>query len=452
MIKRIFLFLFLATMWASVTAQVNVTSGTQVRIVGNVHIVIQDLDFDQNGTMIPGESTVKFTGSTASAISGDAVDFYSLIIDKVGVDLSLEDSINVTEQVIFTQGNFDLAGQPLNLLTTGEIQNESETSRFFSSTANGRILRQVEFAGPLADADSGNLGLTITTTASMGQTQIIRSHDAQTLAFGTSINRYFEIIPTNNNNLNATIRFDYFDAELNSLPEGSLLLFKSNDQGNTWSLLGTNLSSTSTNFLQQGGVDDLGRITASTQTSFPVEWLEFTAEPYEDRYSLLSWVTGSEQNNEGFFVERTLDEGNNNWETIGFVPGQGTTPTPSVYEFIDETPGVGENLYRLRQIDIDGTENYSEIRNVYFEPGLDVKLYPNPAAGAMTYLEVELPESQDVRISITDNHGKTVYESKQGLLAGRNKIGIQVETLAEGMYYIRLDGKGLSVPLKLQVK
>jgi hypothetical protein len=60
----------------------------------------------------------------------------------------------------------------------------------------------------------------------------------------------YNILPTNNTNLNATVRFKYFNGELNGLNENSLVFFKSND-GINWSVLGFTSRDTVTNFVEK---------------------------------------------------------------------------------------------------------------------------------------------------------------------------------------------------------
>ncbi|MCI4669831.1 MAG: T9SS type A sorting domain-containing protein [Bacteroidia bacterium] len=431
-------------------AQVNITAGTQVRIMGTTQIVIQDLDLIQNGSLTPEQSTVIFSGSNSSSILGSSIELYNLTVNKTGANLIIGDSTNVSNNVTFTLGNIDLAGKSLNLLSTGSLQNESENARAFSSSNGGRILREYEFIGAVNSVDAGNLGLTLSTGGVMGLTQIIRSHDAQTFPGGDGIDRYYEVIPNNNSGLNATVRFEYFDGELNSLPEGDLLLYISQDNGSTWTSLGASNSNTNTNFLEQSGINEFGRITAATQATFPVEWLDFTAEPFKNRFSLLTWVTGSEQNNQGFLIERGLENSPNQWETIGFVEGEGNSTTPTIYEFVDQSPSSGENFYRIKQVDFNGTFDYSQIRSVFFEASFAANLYPNPA-NISTYIDFELADDQRVKVLLFDGAGKLIRSNEYELFAGKNKIEIPVSELADGIYYIRLEGKGLSTNLKLQV-
>jgi len=80
------------------------------------------------------------------------------------------------------------------------------------------------------------IGAVLTTATNLGNTEIRRGHTLQSgLNGGTSIKRYFDITPTTNTGLDATLVLKYDDSDLNGKPEPSLKLFKSTNTGSTWS-------------------------------------------------------------------------------------------------------------------------------------------------------------------------------------------------------------------------
>lgn len=110
----------------------------------------------------------------------------------------------------------------------------------------------------------------------------------------------------------------------------------------------------------------------------PVELVSFTAEELNGKVHL-NWTTATEKNNLGFEIEKSTD--NSNWEKLGFVSGNGSTTIASHYSFADGNITPGLISYRLKQLDYDGTFNYSEIVNVNVEVPLHFSLeqnYPNP--------------------------------------------------------------------------
>jgi hypothetical protein len=97
----------------------------------------------------------------------------------------------------------------------------------------------------------------------MGSTVIARGHAVQGGAGGGSIKRYFDITPTTNTGLNATLVFKYDDTELSGATESDLVLFKSTDSGASWASAGGSVNATA-NTITLSGVNDLSRWTAAT--------------------------------------------------------------------------------------------------------------------------------------------------------------------------------------------
>jgi hypothetical protein len=122
----------------------------------------------------------------------------------------------------------------------------------------------------------------------------------------------------------------------------------------------------------------------------PVELQSFTAEVIENNVQLF-WLTATETNNSGFEIQRTSPlpspyqgeggEAGRGWETVGFVPGFGTTTEVHHYSFVDEGLQSGNYQYRLKQIDFDGSFEYSNIIEVTIDAPTKFALeqnYPNP--------------------------------------------------------------------------
>jgi hypothetical protein len=107
----------------------------------------------------------------------------------------------------------------------------------------------------------------------------------------------------------------------------------------------------------------------------PITLLSFTGEKVDERVQL-RWQTASEQNNEYFEVQRSLDR--EHWETIGVVAGAGNTSTANSYRLEDSEPFDGTNYYRLVQVDHDGTTTQSETVAVSFVREDAFVAYPNP--------------------------------------------------------------------------
>ena len=141
----------------------------------------------------------------------------------------------------------------------------------------------------------------------------------------------------------------------------------------------------------------------------PVELLAFNAIANEQNV-LLQWQTASEENNSGFEVQRSKDA--QNWEVLDFVKGYGTTIEIQNYKWLDKTPLSGTSYYQLKQIDTDGTYEYSEVIVVDMKlKQNDLEVSPNPTTDFLSY---QVANMDDVRsVQLFDVYGKLLKVATQ---------------------------------------
>ena len=94
----------------------------------------------------------------------------------------------------------------------------------------------------------------------------------------------------------------------------------------------------------------------------PVELASFEATADGENTVELSWQTASETNNEGFEVQRQLGE--DDWTSLGFLEGAGTTTEAQTYLYTAEDVPAGSQQFRLKQVDLDGDSTYSDTASV----------------------------------------------------------------------------------------
>jgi len=158
---------------------------------------------------------------------------------------------------------------------------------------------------------------------------------------------------------------------------------------------------------------------------------------------MINWETISEINNYGFNIERSAfsnDEINHNWNTLGFVPGNGTTNEFHSYHFEDKDLFAGEYHYRLKQIDNNGIFKYSPTVNVAILPNQFAlyQNYPNPFNPSTT-ISYDLPTNDFVTLKIYDvlgNEITTLVNEQQQ--AGYHKINFDAFSLSSGMFFYTL--------------
>lgn len=179
----------------------------------------------------------------------------------------------------------------------------------------------------------------------------------------------------------------------------------------------------------------------------PVELINFEGSLIENRTAVsLSWSTGTEINNEGFYIEKSIN--GENWEILGFVEGNGNTSDKQQYSFNDIDISQS-SYYRLKQVDYDGQFEYSWLIFVSIvEAGYDpIVLSPNPVSDNMS-LDGLINEIYDIQI--TDLSGKIfLVINKSSLLSAEKKINDLLYLFPKGLYVIKFANPGYVEVIKL---
>ncbi len=172
----------------------------------------------------------------------------------------------------------------------------------------------------------------------------------------------------------------------------------------------------------------------------PVELSSFTAEVIYERVHL-KWITETEVNNYGFEIERK--QVGNEWQRIGFIEGYGTTSESNEYSFINNITDINIRLikYRLKQMDFDGSYEYSEEVLVNNPAPADYTLqqnYPNPF-NPVTTISYSLPLKSEVELVIYNALGEEVMKlANEEKEAGRYSVDFNASNLSSGIYFYRL--------------
>jgi photosystem II stability/assembly factor-like uncharacterized protein len=171
----------------------------------------------------------------------------------------------------------------------------------------------------------------------------------------------------------------------------------------------------------------------------PVELTSFSAIISNSKVQLY-WSTATELNNHGFEIERSLDK--TIWATIGFREGYGTRSEPQDYTYSDDISEISSSkfYYRLKQIDFDGSFEYSDIVEVEIAPSVFFlsQNYPNPF-NPSTSIQYAISSRQFVTLKVYDVLGKEIATLvNEERIAGTYEIIFNSSSLASGIYYYQI--------------
>jgi len=166
----------------------------------------------------------------------------------------------------------------------------------------------------------------------------------------------------------------------------------------------------------------------------PVELIYFTGEE-ENKFNKLTWATATEINNAYFSIEYSRD--GQGFKEIGQVEGAGNSIETIEYDFLHENPNVGDNYYRLRQVDLDGSFEYSSVVVVNRGGDNNISIRPNQVTGVVNVFLHE-GYKKNTKGMIYDLLGAEVMNVN--LPANATQYNIDVTDLPSGHYFFRLEG------------
>ncbi len=317
----------------------------------------------------------------------------------------------------------DLNGQAITLGSNGRLVEGS--NRLYCSAGTGTIATTRNLNN-ITNENVGGLGAQITTSANMGSTTITRLHHK----FNHAINRYFDIHPTNNSGLNATLVFHYLDSELNGKNETALKAFKSTDGGETWSDQGGTVD-TEANTVTVTGIGSFSQWTLSDENPIAVSLLAFSAVR-RNRSALIEWRVDNTIGIAGFRVRKS------NSPHGPFLPlhdGLITTGENSVeprnFSVIDPSCD-SQAWYQLQIVMLDGSVHNSSAAPL--SESAAVASQPLPSAFALhpnfpnpfnpsTAVAFDLPQDEYVSLNVYDLKGRLVASLVDGHCpAGRHNV------------------------------
>jgi hypothetical protein len=175
----------------------------------------------------------------------------------------------------------------------------------------------------------------------------------------------------------------------------------------------------------------------------PVELTSFTGA-FVGNDVQLKWATATELNNRGFEIQRSIN--GSDFATVAFVEGFGTTTEQKQYSFTDRNVTARVNhAYRLKQIDFDGTFDYSQVVNLGYTLPVAFALeqnYPNPF-NPTTNIIYSVPVKSNVTLDVYNLIGQKVITLFEGEVeAGKHSSQFNASSMSSGMYFFKLTAVG----------
>jgi hypothetical protein len=190
------------------------------------------------------------------------------------------------------------------------------------------------------------------------------------------------------------------------------------------------------------GGNGLVIVTVTTSSVLPVELIFFNASGNEKLVNL-NWATSNEINNDKFIIESSID--GEIFSSIGEIQGAGTSTERHDYRFTHYTPSEGTNYYRLKQMDFDGTYEYSKVVAVEMKGNDDIVIFPNPAQDKF-YIQYNRSDAP-TRLSLYDALGRRLNVQFGGI-GGQYEVDLSAD-MPKGVYWLRVEvaGKIRSIPV-----
>jgi hypothetical protein len=173
-------------------------------------------------------------------------------------------------------------------------------------------------------------------------------------------------------------------------------------------------------------------ITLNNTFVAPVKLTSFTTNLTNCSTTTLHWQTTQEQNNKGFTIEQSTNA--IDFYSVGFVPSKGNGSTVQNYNYTTSTLINGKIYFRLKQIDNDGRFEYSPVVSVVVKCAANnLTISPNPANKIITIQGLQN----------NSKHSYEIYDGKGALIKTIKEVfsnTINIEELAVGIYYLKIDG------------
>ncbi len=169
--------------------------------------------------------------------------------------------------------------------------------------------------------------------------------------------------------------------------------------------------------------------------ALPLSLIDFSATASVNKV-LLKWTTTAETNTNGYTIEYSSDAVS--WSNIGVISAKNVAGI-NQYGLTHYQPVTGNNYYRLKMLDKDGSFKYSKVALVKFSGISAFTIYPNPVKGTLT-TELFKTQAEKLNVKIIDITGRVLQSKQVQAQSGDNIFQLNTSSLSKGTYLIVVEG------------
>ncbi len=468
----------------------------EVRVNGNLELkdaVVVDLhlfgsqlrlkgDLIQSGTarlsmgVTTTQSSITLDGNSPQRIIGNFKGTGNIADLRInnGAGIRLEGELEIRNALRFINGRINtrspntwlrvllggiISGSSATSYVDGPLQRQGNTTFVFPVGHNGRFARIAFIPSTLNPPSSQTI---IEAQYFFGTTPNNTSVANPSELAVVSASEYWSIKPvliTKSGNVNGSVELYFENAEQSGIyiPES---ISVSRYNGAAWVRQGgtfinpNRIGSSEFNLALLNGFFTFGVGPAGVGNNpLPIELISFTARK-ESHQVVLEWTTATEINNDYFSIERSAN--GVDFYVIGHLNGSGNSNRLINYSYIDISPLSGNNYYRLKQTDYDGTFSYSEIVvvNHHEEFLLTINIFPNPVKDGILNIGLTgFDIGQEYEINLIELSGRVVKSEKYSACEDgyMNHSFYDMNNFKKGIYLLVIQSKNLRITEKVVI-
>lgn len=171
----------------------------------------------------------------------------------------------------------------------------------------------------------------------------------------------------------------------------------------------------------------------------------------KNKEALLTWKTAGEQDVQRFELQRS--NGNGTWSSLASLPAK-TGNSNNTYNYTDSKPYAGNNFYRVKIIDRDGSISNSQTVRVAV-PVKSGKVIISPVpANSLLQVTLQQPGTGSYQLKLVDANGRIALQQSVTITATVQQmvVPVQVQSLAAGMYRLVVSAQDGSIVASLPVQ